>query len=149
MYRTSLPISARNSPRTGWHRAWRCSSTPSPTLPSPRTPTTPKVPAFAKAAAEAGQNNVKKPDARRVLFAPVDAGANLHAAAEPAGPTPRSLSTVPAPPPAPPMLKLAYGLKYEGVWRPTRMWEALVVVAVTNAMQDARLSRADAWAIRS
>ena len=53
------------------------------------------------------------------------------------------------PPPAPPMLKLAYGLKYEGVWRPTRMWEALVVVAVTNAMQDARLSRADAWTIRS
>ena len=64
-------------------------------------------------------------------------------------PTPISLSTVPAPPPAPPMLKLAYGLKYEGVWRPTRMWEALVVVAVTNAMQDARLSRADAWTIRS
>ena len=49
----------------------------------------------------------------------------------------------------PPMLKLAYGLKYEGVWQPTRLWEALVVVAVTNAMQDARLSRADAWAIRS
>ena len=47
------------------------------------------------------------------------------------------------------MLKLAYGLKYEGTWQPTRMWEALVVVAVTNAMQDARLSRADAWAIRS
>ena len=47
------------------------------------------------------------------------------------------------------MLKLAYGLKYEGTWQPTRMWEALVVVAVTNAMQDARLSRADALAIRS
>ena len=124
-------------------------SPPSPSPSPPPSPRTPVTPTFDKTPAEAGLNNVKKPDARRVLFAQVEAGANLHAAAEPAGPTPRSLSTVPAPPPAPPMLKLAYGLKYEGVWRPTRMWEALVVVAVTNAMQDARLSRADAWSIRS
>ena len=54
MYRTSLPISARNSPRTGWHRA-------------------------------------------------------LH---------------------------------------PKRLWEPLVVDAVTNAMRDAVRSRADEWALR-
>ena len=124
-------------------------SPPSPSPSPPPSPRTPVTPTFDKTPAEVGLNNVKKPDARRVLFAQVEAGANLHAAAEPAGPTPRSLSTVPAPPPAPPMLKLAYGLKYEGTWQPTRMWEAHVVVAVTNAMQDARLSRADAWAIRS
>ena len=123
-------------------------SPPSPSPSPPPSPRTPVTPTFDKTPAEVGLNNVKKPDARRVLFAPGDAGANLHAAAEPAGPTPRSLSTVPAPPPAPPMLKLAYGLKYEGTWQPTRMWEALVVDAVTNAMRDAVRSRADEWALR-
>ena len=137
------PLRAAGSTKT------RELSTPSPTLSSPRTPTTPKVPAFAKAAAEAGQNNVKKPDARRVLFAQVEIDGKLTGTPVPIAEVKLyEPSTVKAPPPVSSMLKLAYGLKYEGVWHPKRLWEPLVVDAVTNAMRDAVRSRADEWSLR-